>query len=150
MVLNTNPWDSLAKNFDAHQPKGAIDPRVADNILLAWPPMLTCITKQFSNPRGRTALDYGCGTGAFCARLEQLGFAVTGIDLSPEMIRITKTASPKAITHIVGDHTALPQGKIYDVIASIMTFPFIQDIDAVVAALAKALNKHGVFCVCSV
>lgn len=38
-------------------------------------------------PQGGKVLDLGCGTGAFLYALAELGFATTGVDLAPAMIR---------------------------------------------------------------
>ena len=46
--------------------------------LLAWLPQ---------DMRGRQVLDAGCGTGAYSVALAQRGFAVTGIDNSPDLLR---------------------------------------------------------------
>jgi len=48
-------------------------------------------------PAGRQALDVGCGCGGrMIRRLQQAGFAVTGIDVSAEMLRIARRNHPDA------------------------------------------------------
>ncbi|MFM9413071.1 class I SAM-dependent methyltransferase [Peptococcus simiae] len=39
---------------------------------------------------GKSLLDAGCGTGRFTLKMSLLGHAMTGIDLSPEMLEIAK------------------------------------------------------------
>ena len=39
------------------------------------------------NVTGRTALDFGCGAGRSTRFLERIGFNVTGVDISPDMIK---------------------------------------------------------------
>lgn len=39
-------------------------------------------------PAGARVLDLACGTGTYAAALARLGFAVTGLDLSPELIAL--------------------------------------------------------------
>lgn len=39
---------------------------------------------------GQTVLDVGCGTGEYTLRLLEQGYAVTALDISPEMLRLTR------------------------------------------------------------
>ena len=43
---------------------------------------------------GARALDFGCGTGRSTRFLKKLGFHVTGIDISEDMLRIARAADP--------------------------------------------------------
>ncbi len=47
--------------------------------------------------RGGRALDIGCGTGGLCDVLRQRGFAVTGVERSPQMIDICLHNFPEGI-----------------------------------------------------
>lgn len=146
MTSSQNPWDTLGKNiFNTHNKNGEIDPRVADNILLAWPPIIKCIKQNFPSPKGVSALDFGCGTGGFCNKLKELGFEVTGIDSSNEMIQTARKNSPRVIRYIFGDKSALPSNKSFHIVTSIMTFQFIKDIDKTVQATSKIVYPHGLF-----
>lgn len=60
-----------------------------------------------SVPAGRPVVDVGCGTGAATAILQEFGAAVSGIDLSPNMIDQARRACP-SIDFTVGSMTALP------------------------------------------
>jgi demethylmenaquinone methyltransferase/2-methoxy-6-polyprenyl-1,4-benzoquinol methylase len=57
--------------------------------------------------RFRNIVDICCGTGQQCIMLNELGFKVTGIDLSPGMIEVARRKSPKDIRYYVEDGTAL-------------------------------------------
>lgn len=46
-----------------------------------------CLALLNPPPESRI-VDIGCGTGAFSLRLARLGFSVTAVDLSPQMIRV--------------------------------------------------------------
>lgn len=144
MTPNSNPWDTLAKSsFNTQQKVDDIDPESADNILIAWPSIMNCILKQFSQPQGLLALDYGCGTGAFCRHLSQYGFFVVGLDTSSEMIGIAKTSTENKIDYLIGDHTKISPQTKFQVIVSIMTFQFIKNIDSVFESLTRSLDKMG-------
>ena len=53
------------------------------------------------------ALDLGCGTGLLAERVADAGYAVTGLDPSPGMLRQFNRRRP-GIPTVVGDGTALP------------------------------------------
>jgi SAM-dependent methyltransferase len=53
------------------------------------------------------ALDLGCGTGLLAERVTDVGYAVTGLDPSPGMLRRLNRRRPD-IPAVVGDGTALP------------------------------------------
>ena len=46
---------------------------------------------QKHNPEAQTILDIGCGTGNYAFAMQTLGYEVTGVDASSEMIEIAKT-----------------------------------------------------------
>ena len=139
-----DPWDIVGKgNFNTKKKLSEIDPVAADNILVAWPSLLAQINKEFPNPKGIKALDFGCGTGAFCTKLDQMGFSVTGLDPSREMVRIGRDNSEKSIKYILGDKSKIPQRGKYGLIVSIMVMPFIEEIGNTIKTLSKHLKKNG-------
>lgn len=140
-----NPWDIIGKrNFNTHLGENEIDPRAADNILIAWPSILKLITQEFPNPKGIKALDFGCGTGGFCNKLNQLGFDVTGIDLSEEMIKIAEQNSSEIIQYISGDQSNLHSFNSFNIVTSVMVFQFIKDIGSVFLSLSNLLFRNGI------
>ena len=42
------------------------------------------------SPHAKTILDLGCGTGRHALKLAEMGYRVTGIDLSGEMLSVAK------------------------------------------------------------
>ena len=53
------------------------------------------ISKLIKNPNGKNALDLGCGTGTTAFILAQLGFNVTGIDISETAIEMANELAKK-------------------------------------------------------
>lgn len=140
-----NPWDELSqKSFNTYVADSQIDPKVADNILIAWPPILNTIKANFPNPKKLTALDYGCGSGAFCMELNKLGFTVDGIDTSVGMIAEANKNSPYSIGFYLCDSDSLAKEPHYEVITSIMTLQFIENIEPTLDRLVAALQKDGI------
>lgn len=69
--------------------------------------MLAIFAELVTSDGCGTVLDAGCGSGRVAEHLDGLGLAVTGIDLSPEMIRIAPTACPRG-NFVVGSLLELP------------------------------------------
>lgn len=72
---------------------------------------------------GKKAVDFGCGAGRSTRFLGKLGFDVTGIDISYEMIQKAKAIDPQ------GDYRHITEGEVgnlsfssYDLVLSVFTF----------------------------
>ena len=72
---------------------------------------------------GTKALDFGCGTGRSTRLLRKLGFQVTGIDTSEDMLRIARSTDPSGDYRVVpgDDLSAFPAGT-FDLVLSAFTF----------------------------
>jgi SAM-dependent methyltransferase len=75
------------------------------------------------NVVGRRALDFGCGAGRSSRFLRDLGFEVTGVDISPPMLAHARERDPDGTYLLVpdGDLGALPIGA-FDLVFSAFTF----------------------------
>ena len=87
---------------------------------LAYRDLPEIITKHIS---GKSALDFGCGTGRSTRFLKKLGFTTVGIDISQDMLDYAKEIDPTGEYAIVTDanYNQLECGK-FDLIQSIFTF----------------------------
>jgi SAM-dependent methyltransferase len=72
---------------------------------------------------GTRALDFGCGTGRSTRFLRQLGFTVTGVDISEDMLRVARARDT------VGDYRFTPGDNFegldagaFDLVLSVFTF----------------------------
>lgn len=95
---------------------------------------------------GSTVLDCGCGSGVQTKQLCDLGFTVTGLDLSPKMITEAKKTVPKA-EFIVGDMAKMSFKKesfngIY-ARASLLHIPK-KLTPKVLRSICRILRKNGV------
>ena len=72
---------------------------------------------------GRAALDFGCGAGRSSRFLKNLGFSVTGVDISASMLAYARERDPGGVYLLVpeGDLSALAPGA-FDLVFSAFTF----------------------------
>lgn len=73
--------------------------------------------------KGKNAVDFGCGTGRSTRFLKSLGFNVTGIDISGDMLNMARGFDPNGDYRIVsnGQYSNLGIGQ-FDLVQAIFTF----------------------------
>jgi SAM-dependent methyltransferase len=95
-------------------------------------------------------LDAGCGTGRYALELARLGYRVTGLDRSPELLdeaRRAAEASAAAAHFVLGDLLALPSRASYDaILARGVLNDLVEDSERDLAfrTFAGALRARGV------
>jgi SAM-dependent methyltransferase len=101
---------------------------------------------------GKRAIDLGCGTGVQTLALSQLGFRVTGIDFSEEILKeyVTRTAAAPTLANAVqSDIAAFDVGVGYDAALCFGdTISHLQSWEAVRSTFAcvhRALKPGGAF-----
>lgn len=126
-------WDMLSK---------VIDSFVYDNIEIAWPVIFKHVDGL---KQGSYVIDYGCGTGALCRELYNLGYEVVGIDASESLLNRAKEQSPERITYVHGCQDVLKHytGKI-DAIISVMVLQFIEDVESLAKEMNASLKQGGI------
>ena len=106
-------WDAEAATFDDEPDHGLRDPATR----AAW---LDLLTQHLPGPAARIA-DLGCGTGTLSVLLADVGYAVDGVDFSPEMVSRArdKAAGRAGVTFTVADAGDPPlEVGAYDVVLS--------------------------------
>lgn len=72
---------------------------------------------------GTAALDFGCGAGRSTRFLKKLGFDVTGVDISPDMVRKARELDPSGDYRLIGDGDfSSLAGRSYGLVQSVFTF----------------------------
>ena len=76
------------------------------------------VLQAYAKRTGGPLLELGCGTGRLLVPLAQAGYRVTGVDLSPEMLRLARAKAEQAgvtglLTLIQGDYAAAPLAGPY-------------------------------------
>lgn len=94
--------------------------------------------------RKERVLDLGCGTGHLTQRIQERGGIVTGIDSSPEMIKLAKETYPD-IDFEVADGANFTFENPFDAVFSNATLHWILNPDAVIKCVYKTLKPGGRF-----
>ena len=94
---------------------------------------------------GNAVLDIACGTGVLIGDYLDRGVAsVTGIDISPEMIKIARGKFPQAhVNFICGDAQTYDFSTLFDNIVIYNAFPHFPDPEGLLQALCKHLKPGG-------
>jgi SAM-dependent methyltransferase len=92
-------------------------------------------------------LDAGCASGQWAVAFAERGARVTGIDLSPEMIRLARelaSARGLEIEWRTGDVTRLADPlAVFDAIHARTLFQFVPDVPAALRELRRVLRPGG-------
>jgi SAM-dependent methyltransferase len=97
-------------------------------------------------PPGRLTVDVGCGEGRVARELAGRGHALVGIDGSESLVAAARAGDPP-IDARVADAAAMPlEDGVADLAVSFMTLQSVDDLDAVVAEIARVLGPGGRLC----
>ena len=133
-------WDSQAETFDHEPDHGLLDPQVRQ----AWRRLLLA-----ELPAAPAAIaDLGCGTGTLSVLLAAEGYAVTGLDFAPRMVRAARAkarAAGVSARFELSDAAAptLPAAS-FDVVLARHVLWAMPDPDAALAAWLRLLLPGGV------
>ena len=91
---------------------------------------------------GERILDIGCGDGTLALEIKSKGADVIGVDLSKEMVEVTKA---KGIETFIASVTDLPFDSEFDAIFSNAVLHWVKDANLAVQNIAKSLKSKGRF-----
>ncbi|MFN8487433.1 MAG: class I SAM-dependent methyltransferase [Caldilineaceae bacterium] len=98
--------------------------------------------------RGQHVLELGCGGGQCCIALAKQGAYAVGIDVSDEQIAFARTLAAKELVDVHfrrGSATNLSafQADAWDIVLSIYTFPYLDEVPACLAECYRVLRPGG-------
>lgn len=108
------------------------------------------LTELVGAVTGLDVLSLACGQGQDARLLAHLGATVTGVDLSPEMLRYARqheAADPRGITYVQGDAQDLAAfaARSFDGVVCHMALMDIPDLAPTIGAVARVLRVGGWF-----
>lgn len=112
------------------------------------------IARTLALPAGATILDVGCGSGWLCEFFARLGYGMTGIDVSPEMISIADERIRKIpfgadqetdlnCRFFVHDIESAPLTETFDAVVCYDALHHFENEEAVLANINSMLNYGG-------
>jgi len=132
-------WDDQAATFDDGADHGLRDPQVRD----AWRRLML----DYLPSAPAAVADLGCGTGSLSVLLAAEGYAVTGLDFSPAMVRAARRkarAAGATARFVLSDATApnLPPAS-FDVVLARHVLWAMRDTNRALAAWIRLLLPGG-------
>ena len=92
---------------------------------------------------GASVLDVGCGSGYFTRRLAADGFAVTGLDVSPETVRYAQSQAVTGEPYLLGDARCLPfPDRHFDSCVAITSLCFIREQEQALAEMVRVTRRR--------
>jgi SAM-dependent methyltransferase len=126
----------------------AYDVLYQDKDYLAECDLIERVFNTYGDGPVRRVLDLGCGTGAHAVPLAQRGYAVTGVDRSPQMLERAR-AHGSAARFLLSDIGALDLGETFE--AALMMFAVLGyqvgnvAVQAALATARRHLRPGGLF-----
>lgn len=126
---------------------GRYDEFMRDIPYETWADNIADVLASFGVKTGSEVLELGCGTGRFTAQLSEYDYTVSGIDLSPSMIKIAKRRHP-GIEFKTADMTEYCDNDRYGAVVSVCdSVNYLAGPEALAKMLACAagnLKKGGI------
>jgi ubiquinone/menaquinone biosynthesis C-methylase UbiE len=97
-------------------------------------------------PPGRGTLDLGCGEGRFARALAADGHAVTGVDVSAELVALARANDPVG-EYLVADAEALPfADATFDLVVAFNVLSCVGDLGQAADEAERVLSSGGRLC----
>lgn len=123
-------YDGLAEWYDEN---------IAPFGLMASPAI-----REFIGEGDGRLLDLGCGTGLHIPTMLELGWSVTGVDISEDQLRLARARVGDGVELLRADAGRLPfPAQAFDAVFSAFTHTDVDDFDALLGEAARVLRRGG-------
>ena len=145
LIENTNipPYRQIAPIYDI---------LMSDVDYKSWAEYILKLLERAGAKPGQSLLDLACGTGAMSLLLARAGYQTSGMDLSPEMLKVARQETVDqglALEFFQGDIRTFKTESNYNVITcffdSINYLLTPEDVAACFASVHRALEPGGAF-----
>lgn len=132
-------YDGLAEWYDSLISSGGLATNVTSLGLRTAAALL--------GPGAGRCLDLGCGTGVAIPGLEDLGWTVTGVDVSADQLRVARAnLAGRSVELLRADAERLPfRDASFDAVVSVLTHTDLDDVAVAFAEAARVLRSGGRF-----
>mgnify|MGYP000851710505 CR=1 FL=1 len=132
----------IVRFFDEHAPQWDADMIIDEQIV-------SVILDNAGVGKGKHCLDVACGTGVLTPYyLEREVASLTGVDLSPEMIRIARSKFTQPnVRFVCKDVETEPLGQNFDCVVVYNSFPHFANPEEIIKTLAGMLAPGGMLTV---
>ena len=103
---------------------------------------------RYGVQHGSTVLDLACGTGSLTACLRELGYQMTGVDLSPDMLTLAKQKCPDCDFILCSMTEYIARQKFDACVSALDSVNHLCSMDEVkqcFSAVAASLKPNGMF-----
>ncbi len=122
-------YDGVAAWYDEHVAPGS---EIVDTV------------RRLVGPGPGRCLDLCCGTGFHLATLRELGWTLTGVDISEDQLGLARERAGSFARLLRADAAALPfPDDAFDLVLSSFTHTDVEDFAAIVAEAARVLVSDG-------
>jgi len=101
------------------------------------------------DPRGKTALDVGCGGGLLAEEFASLGCKVTGLDHSLASLKAARRPADSGnleIRYLAAAGERIPfEAVSFDIVYCCDVLEHVSDLDRVISEISRVLKPNGVF-----
>jgi 2-polyprenyl-6-hydroxyphenyl methylase / 3-demethylubiquinone-9 3-methyltransferase len=101
------------------------------------------------DPKGKSALEVGCGGGLLCEEIARLGFITSGIDPSEQSIATAVQHAEEnglKINYVIGYGESLPfHDDSFDIVFCCDVLEHVKDLPEVISEISRVLKPGGVF-----
>lgn len=105
---------------------------------------LGIVLTALGDGRGRSILDIGAGTGRFSCALIKLGWQVTALDGSEEMLKCIEERAPEAkrVLGRLGDPFPFPDGT-FDAVVAMRVVKYVPETEVALREIARVVKPGG-------